>query len=268
MRKWELYTRNIQRLGGEFDRYVYDSTFLMERRAVGEFWFETPDKGRIDLKPCPDARLPPPNENKQRINPRKLGPNGQPFYVQADAASRWVCTGSLLLYIDDEQKTYEVMEIPPHLQGQNISKSPLPFLFGVNAQNMEARYFLAPGSVTELYGRPVVHVVASPKLQADSKEWQRAEVMLDPGTYFKDAEGQPIWAPVAIKLLDPSGQSETVYFFRLDKAKLNERRLFDNPFKEPDGIFTNYKCTGRHKLAADDSQQRTVETPSNSGQTR
>ena len=233
----------------------------MEKRAVGQFWFETPDKGRIDLHPS--TKLPEADANGQRLNLLKIGANGQPFSVQADTNSRWVCTGTMLLVIDDEQKTYEVMVIPPHLQGQNISKSPLPFLFGVKSDELQRRYFINPGSRTEMNKRPVAHIIAEPREAATAKEWSRAEVILDKGTYF-----QNVWVPLAIKLLDPSGQQETVYYFRPDTVKLNQSLLFGNPFKEPDGFFTNYTCTGRHTLVAEEPTQRTVETPAAGGQVR
>ena len=263
LQQWEAHTRNIERLRGTFDRYVYDSTFLVEKRAAGKFWYEAPDKGRIDFDPMDDNRLPQPDAQGRRINPKKLGTNGQPYTVQADHKSKWVCRGDALLAIDDEQRTYEVMEIPPHMQGRNIANSPLPFLFGMTAQEMDRRYYISLGTIKEYGGRPVVNIVAAPRLPSAAKEWSRAEVLLDPGTYFQDGNRQPVYVPIAIKLLDPTGQTETVYFFRLDQTKLNEGRLlFGKPFEEPNGWIRGYKCTGRHRVAVDPAPERkTVEIP-------
>ncbi|MFV0444921.1 MAG: hypothetical protein ACK5Q5_15215 [Planctomycetaceae bacterium] len=258
LQRWERYTRNIQRLHGQFERYIYDSTFLVERRAEGEFWYENPDKARIDLRPS--TRLPEADANGMRLNPRKLGANGKPFSVQPDSGSRWVCRGDALLIIDDLNKNYDVLDIPPHMQGQNITKSPLPFVFGINAEAMERRYLLNPGVMETYQNRPIIHLVAYPKMQSDAKEWQRAEVLLDPGTYFQDSNREPIYIPVAIKLLDPSGQTETVYVFYPGETKLNQSLLWGNPFKDP-GLLSGYKIGTRQTLAAGDEQQRTVETP-------
>lgn len=258
LQRWERYTRNIQRLHGQFERYIYDSTFLVERRAEGEFWYENPDKARIDLRPS--TRLPDADANGLRLNTRKIGANGKPFSVQPDDASRWVCRGDALLIIDDLNKKYSVLDIPPHLQGQNITKSPLPFLFGINAAAMQQRYLLNPGGMQIYQNRTVVHLVAYPKLASDAKEWQRAEVLLDPGNYFQDNNREPIYIPVAIKLLDPSGQTETVYVFYPDQTKLNQTLLWGNPFKDP-GLLSGYTLATRQTLSAGEEQQRTVETP-------
>lgn len=257
---WEIHTRDVQRLHGPFERYVYDSTFLEEKRAVGEFWYEQPDLGRIDINPSPN--LPQPDANGQRLNPKKIGANGQPYSIKADSQSKWICRGDAMLAIDVEQRTFEVVEIPPHMQGKNITTSPLPFLFGMPAQQMDQRYFLSFGPMHNPQGankqRPVIHIVAYPKLAAAAKDWSRAEVLLDPGTRFA-ANGQPVYVPTAIKLLDPAGQQETVYVFKLDETKLNEKLFFGNPFKDP-GLFSGYKCVARHRIAAEENDaQRTVQ---------
>ncbi len=255
---WEKYSRGVQDLHGDFDRYIYDSTFLVEKRAVGKIWYQQPDHGRIDLYPSPN--LPEPDANGQRINPKKLGANGQPYVVQADGTSRWICRGDALLSIDVEQKTYLIGEIPLHMQGQNIVKSPLPFIFGVSATAMEERYYLSLGTMHNPRGTPpMVHVVAYPRKEEDAREWSRAEILLDPGTHFKDQNNQPLFVPKAIKLLDPTQQQETTYVFHFDRTKVNERRWFDKPFKEP-GLLSGYKCVGRYRVAySEEDGTRTVE---------
>jgi TIGR03009 family protein len=263
LQAWEKYSQGVNDLHGEFERYVYDSTFLVEKRAIGEIWYEQPDKGRIDLRPSP--RLPEVNQNGQRLNPGKVGANGQPFTVQPDNTSKWICQGDALLAIDVEQKTYVIGEIPPHMQGKNIVKSPLPFIFGVSAAELEKRYYLSLGSKHAPRGNaeaklaPTIHIVAAPKLAEDAKEWSRAEILLDPGTTFRDANNQPLIVPRALKLLDPTQQQETTYVFFLDRTKVNERRWFGDPFKEP-GLLSGYKCTERFRVACpEDETKRTVE---------
>jgi TIGR03009 family protein len=255
---WERYTRTIQKLEGDFERYVYDMTFVVEKRATGEFWYEAPDKGRIDFKPMNIAALPIDATTKRPYNPLKKGANGQFYAVQADAGSRWICRGDILLYIDDDQKTYESVEIPPHMRGQNITASPLPFLFGVSAAQMQERYYLALGSMHDPQGqrgKRVIHIVASPRLASIAKEWSRAEVLLDPGERFQ-ANGLPVFVPTAIKLLDPTGNQETVYVFKLDDTKLNAQRWFGDPFKDP-GILSGLKFLGHHRQAAEPQQAPT-----------
>jgi TIGR03009 family protein len=268
---WEQCTQGIERLRGSFDRYIYDATFCAERRAIGDFWFQKPDLGRIDLRPAPPERLPEPNEDGERINPRKTGANGLPYTVQADAASRWICNGQVLLQVDDEAKTYVAMDIPPSMQGANISNSPLPFLFGMSAAEMQRRYVLALGEKHNPTGanntRPQIHLVAYPKLERDASEWCRAEVLLDPGIAFQIG-GKPIYVPTAIKLLDPTKTRETVYVFVTNTMRLNEGPLmFKNPFREP-GLLSGYKLIEHYRQATrPEDEERTAEQPEATSQT-
>jgi len=266
LRAWEHYTRNIDRLHGSFERYVYDGTYLVEKRSAGEFWYEKPDKGRLDCNPFPEARMPPPNDKGQRVNVRKTGANGAPYTVMQDTGSRWICRGDALLFIHVDQKIYDVTEIPAHMQGQNITQSPLPFLFGVAASEMKRKFYLSVGTMHDpdgkATGRPLIHLVAAPRLASLAQEFSRAEVLLDPGTILRDGSGQPVFAPFAIRLFDPTGQSETVYQFDIASTKLNQLPLlFGNPFREP-SLIQGYRLNQHNRAAAnDDPNQRSAEAP-------
>lgn len=245
--QWEQNSSQIQRLHGEFERFVYDTVFCVEKRSRGEFWYEAPDKGRMDFQVVPI---------KEAINPKKLGNNGKPYAVQADEAQRWVCTGTEIFIIHEAQKLYDYIEIPPQQQGRNIINGPLPFLFGMKADHAKKRYFLTLGSQNWPQGKfktdekgkqvmthaPQVHIVASPKYEVDAREWSRAEVLLD-GTKF---------LPRAIRLLNPDGTKESVYvFFPQDRMWVNQRWLLSDPFNErpPRGFK---KAT--HTRATDEEQ--------------
>lgn len=266
LRAWEQYTRSIERLHGPFDRFVYDATFLVEKRAVGEFWYEAPDKGRIDLHPFPEERMPPANEKGQRLNPKKLGPNDHPYTVLQDRRSKWICRGDALLAIDVDEKTYHMTEVPPHMRGKNITASPLPFLFGMSSAELRKRFLLSPGALNDPDGARSgvrqIHLVAIPRLEAQASEFKRAEVLLDPGVTLKDSSGQPVFVPFAIKLWDPTGQQETVYVFKVTDTKLNERPLFfGDPFKNP-SLWQGYKLLEHRKMTLEeDPNQRSAESP-------
>jgi hypothetical protein len=269
LKEWEFYTRGIERIRGPFVRYVYDSTFAQEKRAEGEFWFEAPDKARIDLRPMGEADLGPKNEQGQHYNPGKVSSaTGHPFVVLPDAAQRWICRGDAILIIDDDQGQYRQIDIPASMQGANITNSPLPFLFGMTAQQMQERYFMALGSMHDPKGekigqpgharRPTIHVVATPRLQEIAREYSRAEVLLDPVT-FRDSNNRPVYVPYAIKTLDPTGQSETVYFFHTNQAQLNGKIWFPDPFRTP-GILSGLRLV-EHTRAPAEEAEKYVEKP-------
>lgn len=232
---WEQKSSQITRLRGMFIRYVYDNVYSVEKVARGMFWYQSPDRGRMDFRAI---ELPDPP-----IDRRKPGANGEPFRIEADENQRWICTGKEIYIIHDDQKLYDYIEIPPQQQGQNISRGPLPFLFGMQAEEARNRYHLNLGEQNWPEGRLVtrpdgkqemdyqVHVIAYPKLEIDAREWRRAEVLLDGTTFL----------PRAIRLLDPTMNRETVYVFDLPRMKVNDGIWFPNPFNDkPPANYTKH----------------------------
>ena len=223
--QWEEQSGKIQRLQGEFIRYVYDTVYLAETRAAGRFYYEQPDKGRMDFQP---TELPDP--------PRQAA-NKRPYTLQTEVKQRWICTGTEIFVIDDDKELYDLILIPAHQQGRNIINGPLPFLFGMKAEQAKARYYLNLGEKHWPQGKVVVneqgkevrlapqlHIIAAPKLEQDQKEWRRAEVLL---THQ--------FLPRAIRLINTTGSKETAYiFFPGNKMTVNQRLwwLGNYPFND------------------------------------
>ncbi|MBL8848731.1 MAG: hypothetical protein JNG89_03565 [Planctomycetaceae bacterium] len=219
---WERESSKIKRLHGMIKRYTYDSVYSVEKRAIGEFWYQDPDQGRIDFGP---------GDLKEAA--AKKGANGQVFTVQAETAQQWICTGKQIFLIDVAAEMYDKIDIPAQQQGRNIMNGPLPFLFGMKAEQAKQRDHLSLGSRhwpqgnvqklpdgTERRSAPQFHVVAVPKLEVDAREWCRAEVQLDGRTFI----------PTAIRLINPQQSAETVYVLPLREMKANERVWIINPF--------------------------------------
>ncbi len=198
LQEWERHSKRIRTLEGKHRRYLYNHTFQDEKRAEGQFFFQAPDRGRIDIVPL---------KVTETVNPRKIGKNGQPFTITADRPERWICTGKEVLEINDAEKSFDLFPLPPDVQGENIIESPLPFLFGMEAEAAKRRYKLSLGSLHDPEGKRSgirrIHVVALPRLRKDRANWSRAEVLLDAETYL----------PQFIRLFDPAGTLETVYQF-------------------------------------------------------
>ncbi len=221
LKEWEEKTARITKLRGQHQRYEYDYVFLQEKRAVGSFWHESPDKGRIDFNVDVQPSIPPGG-----VNNAKRGPQDQPFQVVAETPTMWVCDGSEILQVDIDGKTFDKIVIPVPSRGENIMDGPLPFLFGMKAEKLKNRYQMSLGEMhgtQDREGRPIYHLVASPLLQEDARNWKRAEVRLD----------AKYCLPVAIRLIDPGGNKETVYVFPLRDMKANSAwdALMPNPFK-------------------------------------
>lgn len=247
LKAWEEKSAAIDRVTAELKRFDYDHVFRIEKRAIGEYWFEAPDKGRIDFRPDPQIPDPPQSRIVRDGTP-------QIYTVQADSHQVWICTGNEILDIDVPNKSYNRAEIASQFRGERITDGPLPFLFGMKASKVMDRYVLSVGTMHDPEGKrpvpegappaePIIHIVAFPLDPRLQQEFRKAEVLLDARTY----------TPRAVKLFDPTGNRETVYVFGVHKKPgLFERKpwnvdlkgyqlLLNEKYDAPDGPKTGQR---------------------------
>jgi len=211
LREWHASSDQVKKLEGEHMRFTFDYVFNTERRAEGRFYYERPDRGRIDLQPTRVAA--------DLINEKKNPLTNQPvkLSVQADRPERWICDGAQILVIDDEQKTIQQYPIPPEDRGANIMDGPLPFLFGLPPEKALARYDLRLYALTE----KEVDLVVIPKTAMDAANYKWARVRIERATML----------PMAVQMVDPAGTKETVYTFpRIEKNPAPNRLIGLLPF--------------------------------------
>ena len=219
--RWEDRTRGIDRLRGTFQRIDYDEIYGIEKRSHGKYWYEKPDHGRMDFEPT-EAPKPP----KDR-NPLRSTPDGELYRIKEGAKERWVCNGSEILQINDDEKKYFRVEIPPAHQGANVINSPLPFLFGMTRNQARSRYAMSFGpdhGKKDSAGLEKIHVIVIPKWPTDRQEYRRVEMLVSPESYL----------PIAIKQRHTSDTRETVYVFdqkSLEKNFPTHTILGKDPFK-------------------------------------
>ena len=220
---WEDKTKDITSLSCPITRFEFDIVFAKETRSVGKVYFENPDMGRIDFSPADKTLLAKPAGRS----------NAQgPFKVIAGPESKWICTGKKIYILDMLSKQYDTIEIPPQNQGQNISRSPLPFIFGMKAEDAMRRFHMRFGDFNNPDGtlvgkggkklRACIHIVANPKMLNEAKEYREAEVILDPATFL----------PMNLRTQDPAGNKETVYSFDQSALKVGVKWGL-NPFRDP-----------------------------------
>jgi TIGR03009 family protein len=216
---WEDKTKGITKLSGTHRRFVYDRVFEVEKRADGKFYYESPDKGRIDIEVVEIGK----NEQSQ-----KIGKSGKPYEVKSDLPEKWICDGKSIAQADVREKTHFVFPLPPDQQGQNIMDGPLPFLFGLPAQVAQARYHIATLPQTN---QQFVWLRILPKRSQDAANWSSAEVILVRETYL----------PYAVKLFDPSGNRETVYRFEDLKPNAISIPIFGRDPFDIERVLRGYK---------------------------
>lgn len=207
LKQWEQKSSQIKILEGKHKRTTYNLVFETEQIASGVFYLETPDKGRIDLV----GTKPGKNEKSSRI-----GKSGKPFRLEEGPGEKWICSGQEIIAVNEEEKSYQIMPLPKDVQGENIVKSPLPFLFGMKADEAKQRYHMVLRSNTE---KSAVLAI-QPRLQLDQQNYSQALIMLDKTTYL----------PSAVKLFDPAGNLETVYKF--EDVKINKKSILGPLFGE------------------------------------
>lgn len=223
LQDWEVESSKVKRLTGSFKRFVYDDTFQTDKRAIGSFAYEAPDKGNYVLTGA---------EPKKDEVSRQTNKDKQPYKIVVDAPERWVCTGTEVIKIDEKQRTYEKVTIPEEERGQNIIDGPLPFLFGMKANQAVRRYQITLYKQTETE----VWLDVEPRLSKDAVNWKKSRVIIDATTFL----------PKAVQMIDPTGNRTTVHTF--SNLEVNKRNsLFGGDPFQPN--LKNYKLILNEKPA-------------------
>ena len=237
---WYASSKNIKKLEGEHIRFVYEYTFGTVKQAEGEFYYEAPDKGRIDLS---GTKV----KDGSEVD-KASAIDGKPlkFKVQSDTPERWVCDGKQVLQIFDAKKEVMQFSIPPEGQGQNIMDGPLPFLFGMPPEKAHQRYLLRLIKQT-----PQTCVIqALPKWQQDAANYKWAVIMLEPKTMLVQA----------VQMIDPAETTETVYTF--PKITKNPSKPLSAFLRIPGSDPFKPNLKGYKFLTAGDGEQVAATKPS------
>lgn len=187
--QWEARSSKIKSIHGKQQRSEFNHVFEVEKRSEGDFFLQTPDKGRIDMGKVKIA--------EGAVSPRK-NQNGEPYKLETDQSVCWICTGDEILVLQEDEKTYQSEMIPEEQRGTNIVHSPLPFLFGMKAEEAKTRYDMvlrrnSTGSAT---------IEVMPKMEKDRQNYQVAWVTIDKKTYL----------PLQVRMRDQSNL-DIVYTF-------------------------------------------------------
>jgi len=196
LQNWEKAGEFTKKMEGKHYRYIFDDVFAVQKISQGEFYYEAPDKGRIDLDVPKGLK-----EGQQIVR------NNKKYTIKKDNGERWICDGTQVIAIDEERKEFQRLPIPVENRGENIVDGPLPFLFGISMEKVLMRYnvtlFKKEQGGQHDYRAGMIHLKVKPLWQQDAANWQEAEVMLNSKDYI----------PRAIRLIHPGGNSETVYVF-------------------------------------------------------
>jgi TIGR03009 family protein len=182
---WEQETAKIERFSCDFSRWEFDSQAagvqeiarqlgrgdVTVAASKGVVRFQKPDRGLFKTEVYTKMTG---QVTKDRQVELKVDPNN---------AGEWVvCDGKFVWDYDRKEKVRTKLELPPEMQGLGIMNSPLPFLFGVKADEIKERYWVRAISAGEENGRPVENkyaVEAYPKYPVDAVNYHHVQIVLD-----------------------------------------------------------------------------------------
>ena len=144
-----------------------------------------------------------------------------------------------------DQKQLVERPIPKEMQGQAIVDGPLPFLFGADAQKLQARYWLS--CRTKARSKPGFDI-ALPKFQAQAADFKEVDVILDATQML----------PTHMQVHLPNN-SRHVYVFDIANASIN------SPLARIQNLFTLPRLPGGWKRIV---EQVPMQRPRNRGRWR
>ncbi len=211
---WESHSSKFKSLHGKHIRREFIKAFAVEKVSSGEFFLELPDKGRIDMK----AIVPKKGDVSTRLDGER-----NPYKLEKGPSESWICNGEEIFSFNDDQMTYSRDELPTEMRGKNIVHSPLPFLFGMKAEEAKRRYSMTLLAATKNSPPNTVRLKAIPRMDSDRQNYHEAWIILDTKRYI----------PTHVRLFDPNGL-ETNYEF--NSVEINNAGIFKawkEKFRDP-----------------------------------
>jgi TIGR03009 family protein len=194
LRAWEARAAKVKTFQADFTLRVYDGVF-----AEGE------DE-------------PPPREYEGQL--KYVAPDKGWFKVYSKPAEHWVCDGQAIYQFDYRKKQLIVRPLPEEMRGKAISEGPLPFVFGMEAEKLMARYFMRIVTPPDIEGE--IWLEAYPRYREDAANFRKVDIILDAQDLL----------PYAIQLHEPNGKSRKSYALR-DPVVNDSLQIFKKFFEVP-----------------------------------
>jgi len=176
LQNWEQQSKGMKTLECSFTRWHYDMFAAPQgqfaSRADGVIKYAAPDKGlfRVDRLVFFNGF----DANQQPILQAQPGQFGE----------HWVCNGQQLIEFDRGRKECRIQTLPPEMRGQKIFNSPLPFVFNLDAQQIQQRYWVRQ---VQAPADDMLLIEAWPKRQEDRAQYKLVQVALDANTFLPRA---------------------------------------------------------------------------------
>ena len=175
LQNWENQSKGTKTLELKFLRFHYDGQMapsgVPATKAEGEIKYAAPDRGLIRVDQLVFFNGMVQNNPSFKAFPNRFG-------------EHWVCNGKQLIEFDRTQKECKIEDLPPDMQGKNIINSPLPFVFNLDATQLQQRYWVQQ---TQSPSPDVVLLEVWPKTANDRSQYKMVQVALEAKTYLPRA---------------------------------------------------------------------------------
>lgn len=173
---WQQQSQGTKTLECKFTRWHYDMfaapAGLHATRADGQLKYAAPDRGlfRVD----------------SLVFFAGMGSDQKPVYKPQNGqfGEHWVCNGTQLIEFDRTKEECRIQDLPPEMQGKNIISSPLPFVFNLDAAQIQQRYWVRQ---VESGNPGILLIEAWPKRQEDRAQYKLVQIALESKTFLPQA---------------------------------------------------------------------------------
>ena len=173
---WEAQSNGTKTLECGFKRWSYSPgaapAGVPKDTSTGIIKYAAPDKGLFKVE--------------QKVFFAGMNEAGKPTYSHQPGqfGEWWVCNGEELLEFNRSREECRIQTLPPDMRGQKIFNSPLPFVFNLDAQQIQQRYWVRQVAAPN---PGVILIEAWPKLQEDRAQYRLVQIALDKQTLLPSA---------------------------------------------------------------------------------
>ncbi len=171
--KWETQSQAMKTLECRFMRWHYDNFAappnVAASKAEGIIKYASPDKGLFRTEELVFFSGNDPQTQK-------------PIYkTQTNQFGEyWVCNGTELIEFNRGKQECTIQELPENMRGKNIVNGPLPFVFNLDAKQIQERYWVRQVASPD---PKIIVIEAWPKLQELRAQYKLVQIALEKATY-------------------------------------------------------------------------------------
>ncbi len=257
---WEQRSAKIQRYEFSFERWIYSPQFCRWRDPVnkrlaactlarGTVRYQAPDKGMYEVTRAWRFKGVKKVKNQQGQMVEEADYEEIKDQNNKAEKEKWICDGNSIFEYDFETKRIYETKLPEDMRGQGLKNSPLPFLFGVKADEIKARYWVR---VRPQNNNKIFVLEAFPKRIEDARNFKKIDLVLTRDPYL----------PVSLTMYAPNfdaktNQSYTVFQFKDRKVDggLSQINQWLGNFVKPNPPNLLWKVVERKPLANQPNSQ-------------